>query len=246
MLTRYDDTLTMDKIVSFISAREASKRCQVQLMSNASASRISPYQRSKMSWEGSQTSKSRSRKRQNEGSGNTRPCGWCSKVGHGARSDTEVRRKLCPAFGKTCSTCSKVGHFSSACRSRNVKNSYLEPCESVYEHDTSACLGGVDCLDENVAVSSLTSLSAVPHMEHSSRRGWFVGPSKEDPVINLEIATHKEPYDKLNIPFPPSRSAVIPVVADTGARTTVAGRALLGALGLDPRRLCKTEVVRSK
>ena len=43
VLTRYDNTLTIDKMVSFISAREASKRCQVQLMSNASASRISPY-----------------------------------------------------------------------------------------------------------------------------------------------------------------------------------------------------------
>ena len=49
-----------------------------------------------------------------------KPCGWCNKPGHGAASAAEVRRQLCPAWGKDCSKCGKKGHFGSACNS-NMK-----------------------------------------------------------------------------------------------------------------------------
>ena len=146
VFARYSSNRALDEMITFISNREAGKRCQSHLSSGVSNSKISPYQRSKMTYRNetnnaSQTAATRSR------SGWThddRPCGWCGKVGHGGRATTEVRKKLCPAFGKNCTNCSKMGHFSSVCRgTKNVGNNYLEPRDVETESEECIILSGI-------------------------------------------------------------------------------------------------------
>ena len=69
-------------------------------------------------------------------------------------------------------------------------------------------------------------------MEHTDEKGWRSKISKSDPVISLKIETCKSPYDKLGIPFPHSKCITLMAVADTGARTIVADKCLVDALGL--------------
>ena len=69
---------------------------------------------------------------------------------------------------------------------------------------------------------------------------------KEDPVFQVLAQTCEQSYLKNSLDFPRSNFGKVPVIADTGARTTVAGKFRLRRLGLkedDPfpveQRLCR-------
>ena len=43
-------------------------------------------------------------------------CAHCGEFGHGHSASAEVRKDLCPAFGKQCSNCNFNNHYASLCK----------------------------------------------------------------------------------------------------------------------------------
>ena len=72
----------------------------------------------------------------------------------------------------------------------------------------------------------------MPHMEYDSKKGWKASNPKFDPLLHVTIKTCKSAYKFNNLNFRESKEARVQAIADTGARTTVAGLSLLHALGL--------------
>ena len=103
----------LNTTINMAEAKERGKRETESLQRSANISRLSDYKKNvKNEMPGHESL---------GGDQNAeKPCGWCNKPGHGAASAAEVRRQLCPAWGKDCSKCGKKGHFGSACNS-NMK-----------------------------------------------------------------------------------------------------------------------------
>ena len=103
--------MSLEEVVSFIEAKESGKRSANKLQQNshiASSSR-SQYQKAK----------SRTVNQAPEG-----PCSYCGKNGHGKNSSLAVRKRQCPAYGKTCAHCGLKNHFINVCR---IKAQGLSP-----------------------------------------------------------------------------------------------------------------------
>ena len=109
--------MTADDMVTFIEARENSKRSSIKLTTIHRSSAVnSTYKRS--SHPPSSNYKSNQQKF-NTSQSNTK-CSHCNRFGHGnhwGQQGAYMRKRLgCPAYGQTCKKCRRLGHFEVTCR----------------------------------------------------------------------------------------------------------------------------------
>ena len=78
-------------------------------------------------------------------------------------------------------------------------------------------------------------------MEYGNEK-WEIKKPKEDPVIQVLTQTCEQSYFKNSLDFPRLNVVKVPVIAETGARTTVAGKFLLRRLGLKEDYLFAVEL----
>ena len=102
---------TLTETLNLIEAKESGKSDsrlinQTLVNSLAHVNKASAYKKGERSGD------------QKEEAPDNRPCGWCSKKGHGKNSPSAVREAKCPAFGKPCSKCSRPNHNAESCRSK--------------------------------------------------------------------------------------------------------------------------------
>lgn len=222
LLTRHHREMSVDETIQFVATRETGKRCHAQLFAGTT-SKISPYRASKNQLMQPKAMQSKDTVNSNK------PCVWCGKTGHGER-DHDNRKEFCPASGKTCNNCMKRGHFATVCKGK--KNTTSANLDMIEEPNDISYLGHISTMEISHVHDINNKSCAIPHMEHTDNTGWINKTSQSDPIINLKIETCQAPYLKLGMHFPHSKSVILPTVADTGARTTVAGKYLLDALGL--------------
>ena len=105
-------------------------------------------------------------------------------------------------------------------------------------------LSGIEfCADKTIpsSVNANSTTCPVPHMEHNTETGWERKNPKDDPVLQVKIRTCEAAYKSNNMRYVESETAKVPAIADTGARTTVAGISLLRNLGLTIENLFPVE-----
>ena len=110
-------SMTADEMVTFIEARENSKRSSIKLTTMHRSSAVSSTYRSSRP---PPPSYKPPYQKPNTPQQNTEKCSHCNRFGHGnhwGAQGAHIRKSLgCPAYGKTCSKCKKLGHFEIACR----------------------------------------------------------------------------------------------------------------------------------
>ena len=118
-------------------------------------------------------------------------------------------------------------------------NSQIENESSASDNDESIFLGSVgrtaDENDEDIRACDIPN--SIKHMEYENESSWKEGPPKQDPIIKVSIETIETAYTLNKIPIVKSSKTSVAAIADTGARTTVAGTALLSAIGVRTDKL---------
>ena len=76
------------------------------------------------------------------------------------------------------------------------------------------------------------TLEPFPHMEYTHANGWNTTRPKDDPILQLKVSICKDAYKTNGLRIPTSTEAVLPAIANSGARTTVASTSLLNSLGI--------------
>jgi len=228
ILSHHDQKLKLDELISFISTRELGKKSNVELNEGAQCSKISAYRKAKFS-EVKEVTKTLP--------SNTK-CYWCGKTGHGYKAKPETRHAKCPAYGNQCKNCKKENHFSEVCNfHKKLSNKYItENKEDSSDNENTLLVNTVGEIETNSISSShqneATNSVPIPHKEYTTNTGWENRKPKQDPIIHVDVSTCQRSYESNQVKYPPSHTICIPAVADTGARTTVAGTALVTSLGL--------------
>ena len=238
LLGHKDQKMTLQDTIYFIASKEAGKRCQSQLSTGASINKISPYKRNK--FQSTPTNKP-TLPTQTNGHTIADQCTWCGKVGHGKKAPRDSRKSACPAYRKKCNSCNKLGHFSKVCRLRvETQNGVIEAPDETQDADGTqgvVFLDGIECRDDEgvdeIRLAPNCSLPPVTHLEYTDATGWRSCLPKKDPVVHVTIRTSRDAYRINNLDILNSNEANLAAIADTGARTTVAGTKLLAALGLN-------------
>ena len=150
-------------------------------------------------------------------------CTHCGGKGHGRFTPTLIRRRECPAFGKTCSKCGKDHHTAKVCRSERSENTWA------------------DTLSE-VSMCNLTSLDfdihgILDHVYHEPSHKWVRRRSKPQPFIRLSVETNREDYQQLGYIYiyrltTGQNKTMTEAMADTGYQSCLTGTAILHRLGL--------------
>ena len=243
LLGHSNEITTLEDTISFIAAKEAGKRSHSALFNNqaSSLSRISPYQKSKRQYPqiNSEIALNKSSTSSNfDQLEKDIACDWCGKVGHGARAPSHIRKAQCPAYGKKCNQCGKLGHFIYVCRQKSKSHiADISPEITKTENVQSVFLGSVQSLSslQHTNETDNNTQCVLPHLECSFDNKWYKTKPKDDPYINIKISICRDAY-KFNGIEPPKQTSKVTntiAVADTGARTTVAGISLLTSLGLN-------------
>ena len=127
LLSLKDVNLSLQDTISFISSKEAGRRCHSQLSSGIATGKISAYKRNKN--EPSHHRKNDEVTANSKSVSPTELCMWCGKAGHGKKANNENSRFACPAYGKKCNSCNKLRRFSNFCRFRNQMRKCIEATE---------------------------------------------------------------------------------------------------------------------
>ena len=112
--------MTADNMVTFIEARENSKRSSIKLSTIHSSSPISStYKRSSRPL--ANNPHQSTQQRYNPPQSGKERCSYCNRHGHGNHwglQGAQIRKRLgCPAFGKKCNKCYMFNHFEFVCKS---------------------------------------------------------------------------------------------------------------------------------
>ena len=155
-------------------------------------------------------------------------CTYCGEAGHGDCFNKPLRQEQCPAYRQTCQSCTQKHHFLSVCRSKSRPNPRQAtlPRTSSNSNDTDGQGAVYDSLC-SIASDSILGLRSVildHHLYDNMCDRWSHQPSKPQPFINLEIATHREDYQSLGFTLTsrPSK-CTISGMADTGCQSCLCG-----------------------
>ena len=236
VLSSVKQDLSLNETINFIAAKESGKRCHTQLSGASCVSKISEYQKGK-----------RLTKTEAVRSETAETCLWCGNAGHGKRAPANLRKMNCAAYGKKCRNCGKIGHFAPVCRNRKQTCNNMIEAELMKSDEEESAGAIFLAAIRGSASAELGSTSAtkpcqpVKHREHESKFGWRNIHPDKDPTISIQVETSRSAYDSNSIPFVKSENVRVVAIADTGARTTVAGTALLSAMGLKEGQLFPVE-----
>lgn len=216
VLAQLKQHATIEKLVTFVEDREAGKRSQTALNTQASSvSKISQYRKSKVRIP-EDTSQDTVK------SSAADVCSYCGETGHGRRSTRLVRKQQCPAFSNTCERCKIQGHISKMCRYKFDKK--LNSIES-----QTGFLNSI-----GIATVNNKKTIKMSHREYTEIDGWVTNKDNKHPLITVGIEVSE--VDFMNFGYQlstkPLHSVSRIAIADTGAMTMVAGKELVAGLGL--------------
>ena len=97
--------LSLQKITEFVLAQETAVQSRKLLNEDPSVYKLSQYKKDQKA----------DVRVLNES------CSHCGEIGHGYSASAEVRKALCPAYGKSCSKCNYGNHYTSLCKKRFAK-----------------------------------------------------------------------------------------------------------------------------
>ena len=227
VLTYKDEHMSLDDLINFISSREIGKKSYNSLNKETSISKLSPYR------------KNQNEKHRKDYKTSSELCCWCGNKGHGEKAILSTRKLKFPAFGKVCTVCDKRNHFASVClRKSSTMNSSIvntkkyDSCDE--EEDEVSFLNSIFPNNFDGRISQISS--SIPHMEHEDD-SWKICKPKVDPILQIDISVCKKAYEFNGLKSPNGKNAVLRAIADTGARTTVAGMSTVHALGLNKNDL---------
>ena len=208
----YNQEMTLAQMINFIETREAGKRSAAKLNQNQSINATSNYKR--------QANKNMIDKKEN-----TESCTFCGKKGHGKYSPLKLRENKCPAYGNVCKNCNKKNHFTELCKFKNSS----EICEDeIYPGYENYMLQ-----DTEETANSINTLSIDHYQYDKILNTWRKKPSAEQPFIKLKISTSTRDYNEIGYSLnTEEKSCIVPVMADTGCQSCLAGVKLLGKLNL--------------
>ena len=222
LLSHSNQNMSLHDVTNFIAAKEAGKRSQTALIQPATINKISQYQKNKSSARSTENPKSKKDF-----------CGWCGETGHGAKANYERRKQLCPAFGKKCPNCKIVGHIAKMCRQEATNRSSANCIDDNIDTTNDVFIGSINSKSSITEVKNFNGrFLRIPHSEYDDMKGWVTKRSKDDPTVTVKLKTCEDGYKSLNLIPKLSKTITHTAIADTGARTTVAGMNLVRALGL--------------
>ena len=102
--------LSLQKITEFVLAQETAVQSRKLLNEDPSVYKLSQYKKDQKA----------------DATVLNESCSHCGEVGHGYSASAEVRKALCPAYGKSCSKCNYGNHYTSLCKKRFGKANALE------------------------------------------------------------------------------------------------------------------------
>ena len=172
-------------------------------------------------------------------------CSHCGQIGHGYSASPEVRKALCPAWGKQCSKCKYPNHYTTLCRqNRNGTANALEFEEersSQSESDNDNEDFGFFAMNSNRTRKQTKTMDPLPHYVFDKTSGkWKVEKAEPQPEVIVNVQLCKEGYKQIGA-APPRRfypySVPCTSLPDTGSQIVVAGPDLLNKLGIMPSEL---------
>ena len=171
-------------------------------------------------------------------------CSHCGEIGHGYSASPEVRKALCPAWGKQCSKCKYPNHYTSLCRqTRNGTANALDFEERSSQSESDNEDFGFFSMSsiKNKKQMKDTDMDPLPHYEMDKISGkWKVKEAEPQPEVIVNVELCKDGYKQIRA-APPRRFYPYAVpcssLPDTGSQIVVAGPALLNKLGIMPSEL---------
>ena len=204
---------TFDSLVSYIESKEAGKRSISWLTSSQGAKAArSHYQKQRSSSVREKMVK----------------CIHCGEAGHGNGFNKPLRKEQCPAYGQTCQSCTQEASLliSLQIKKQTKPQASNTARTSSNSNDTDGKGAVYDSLCSIASDSILGLWSDIldHHLYDNMCDRWSHQPSKPQPFINLEIATHREDYQSLGFTLT-SRpgKCTISGMADTGCQSCLCG-----------------------
>ena len=249
---------TLDKVVDYIAAEEASITESSNLTSHTTVGgiRTSNYKKSKSNgYKPASILK-------------TPVCNFCGESRHTAANLREDRQKMCKAWGQKCSVCGKNNHLSKLCQSgqsrprpRVAAASAAEDsdCElaslqisSVGVWDSAPTVYPVSSADLQSPVQTMRQWDQgpvthvpLPHHVHDKIAGWIKQRPRDSPSLRVNFSVDRPSYSALGLNLPkfknsshnPGRSSSKLAVADSGAQLTVIPMTLLEDMNIKPESI---------
>ena len=236
-----NQAMSLEEVFSFVESKEAGKRSASKLLhvQGAHATRSSSYRQASR-----RPSDPAQAKRPNNQPLTKHPpargpvpphsltseesCSYCGRRGHGKKAPPSIRKTACPAFGRTCTQCSKPHHFRAVCRGQEGVNEMEEG--AIFEELCSASNLG----DTSTHTDSRRTVMLEHHLYDHLQDCWTRKSSLPQPYVDLHITAAREDYEALGF-LPPStgvRGSTLPVMADTGCQSSLAGVQAVRRLGI--------------
>ena len=215
-----DQDMSLDKVFKFIETKESAKSTASKLNSKHSTSATSTYKKSLTS------------KPTKDRKIDTTLCEYCGKAGHGQKAHYSLRKNKCPAFDHLCKKCDRKNHFESVCKQK-ITNEIVHPSSNDEDSDSI-----ILDMDHTIQFESASNeLNFANNLEHhkfdKTSNSWLKKSPEPQPYITLKITTSHQDYNhfgyKLNSK---TASAFLPVMADTGCQSNLAGIEIMAKLKL--------------
>lgn len=242
LLGNPNQEMTLEEMFKFIEAKEAGKRSAVTLThSQGAAAAHSSYRRNKAHYGTINNTKTET----NNESSLQGDCSYCGKKGHGRKAPPHIRKKLCPAFDQTCRKCNKLHHFMSMCRSK-LSDSRIAAINEEGEVFQTLCSISSTPTQTYATNDTLTSsasqnskqvtghpLTLDHHLYDQMSNCWRSKASRSQPTIKLAMSAVKSDYEALGFQLmATTKTATLPVMADTGCQCCLASISMIQHLGL--------------
>jgi hypothetical protein len=241
-----NQNMALEDVFKFVEAKEAGKRSANRLLQSqgAAAARASLYQKGKKP---AYVVKEET-KRHDTNTDNQEVCSYCGRKGHGKKGPPYVRKKHCPAYGKSCKKCNRLHHFDTMCRSTTNGGSEVAATD-----EAGAIFGALCGISDTIPHSTVQAPNDEPisgintFHEHAGKRTltldhhqydelsdcWKRLASKPQPFIKLSVSATQEDYDTFGLTLNArTKNVFLPVMADTGCQSCLASIKMINSLGL--------------
>ncbi len=225
-----NQNMKLEEVLKFIEAKEAGRRSAASLIHPQSVDAArSSYRKDK-----AETMRTQS-------SNPSGPCSYCGKKGHGKRAPLRFRQNQCPAYNHKCKQCDRQHHYDSMCRSSSPGRDNPKPSEE----------------RENAIFDTLCATTSTSVPQHKGRQSitldhylynnicdeWRRHASQKQPFINLTVSIKPDDYTALGYQLDASpQTSSLPVMADTGCQSCLAGIDVLKQIGLLKKDLIPVEM----
>ena len=217
LLGNENQKMTLEEVLRFVEARESGKRSANHLLGTQAveATRSSTY---------------RKNKNPKNPPADDNLCNYCGKSGHGKQAPSRIRRQSCIAFGHTCSHCGTNNHLETVCRSARR---HKQPSATTRDSDNAVfdALCTTFTTDHDFNIQNHTVLDH--HVYDQLSGTWLNRQSQPQPFIQLTVQVVPEDFRNFGFPLNIKPKPVsIPVMADTGCQSCLAGIKVMRQLGL--------------